>query len=286
MRICFFSSDKPREHLLADAFMDGAREHGDSVEIRPLNGEAQVAEGCDVAVMVGVKSRELFKANWQQGITCIYLDKGYTRHAIEGPIKLWEYWRVAINAHHPTGYFQKIRRKPDRYERLGLDFAPWRRKGQYIVFAGSSQKYHDFYGLSHPTQYAAKTIKQLEYHAGGRPIIYRPKPSWKDAEPINGTEFSRPPETIVDVLKDAHCLVTHGSNACFEAIQMGVPCIILGDAVAKPISSQTIEEVKEPHMVHDKRRRQWFYDLAYCQFTLPEFHRGEAWGIIRPQIYG
>lgn len=286
MRICFFQSDKPREHLLADAFADGARLHGETVEMKPLTGEAQVAEGFDVAVMVGVKSRALFKANWDAGIHAIMIDKGYSRHSIPGPIKLWEYWRVAVDSHHPTNYFQKISRPGDRYENLGINFAPWRKKGKHIVFAGSSQKYHDFYGLTDPTRYAAKAIKQIEYAAPGMPIIYRPKPSWKDAEPINGTEFSRPPETIMDVLKDAHCLVTHGSNACFEALHVGVPCVILGDAVAKTLSSTAIEDVKNPRMVHDKRRRQWFYDLAYCQWSLPEFASGEAWKIIKPQIYG
>lgn len=286
MRIVFFSSDKPREHLLADAFADGARLSGDSVEVRSLTGEAQVAEGADVAVMVGVKSRALYKANWAAGISCLYFDKGYTRHSAPGPIKLWEYWRVAVNSHHPTDYFQKIPRPGDRLEKLGIGFAPWRKKGNYIVFAGSSQKYHDFYGLTDPTRYAGKVIKQIEFAAPGMQIIYRPKPSWKDAEPINGTVYSRPPETITDVLADAHCLVTHGSNACFEALQMGVPCVILGEAVAKHVSSTSIDEVKAPRLVHDKRRRQWFADLAYCQWSLPELASGEAWKIIKPQIYG
>lgn len=286
MRICFFASDKPREHILADAFKDGAEALGDTVEIRPLNGEPQVAEGADVAVMVGVKSRELFKANWAKGIHCLYFDKGYTRHSAPGPVKLWEYWRVSIDSHHPTSYFQKDPRPADRFEKLELGFQPWRKKGDHIVFAGSSQKYHDFYGLTDPTRYAGKVIKQIQGIIQGMEIIYRPKPSWKDAEPIHGTVYSQAPQTILDVLDGAHCLVTHGSNACFEAVQMGIPCVILGDAVARPLSTTVIEEIRTPRLVHDKRRRQWFCDLAYCQWSLPELASGEAWKVIKPQIYG
>jgi hypothetical protein len=97
-----------------------------------------------------------------------------------------------------------------------------------------------------------------------RPIIYRPKPSFKDAQPIEGTEFSTGDETINDALWGAHALVTHGSNACFEAALLGVPSIVLGDAVAAPISSRSLDDDREPLR---GKREQWFANLAYHQFT-------------------
>lgn len=283
MRVTFWHSDKPREHLLADAFAAGVRTHADDTcELRPLQPHIVVA-ACDVAVMVGVKSRELYQAHWAAGIHVIYLDKGYTRHSIPGPVKVWEYWRTAIDAHHPTGRLMRVARPDDRAERLGLVLQPWRKKGSRIVLAGSSLKYHDFYGLRHPTTWAQKLVKQIQT-VSELPIVYRPKPSWREAVPIDGTEFSRDGD-ITEVLENAWCLVTHGSNAVFEAAINGIPSVVLGDAVAKPISSQTIEEIPNPKLASYADRHQWLANLAYCQWTLEEMASGEAWSILRPQLF-
>lgn len=284
MRVCFWHSDKPREHLLANAFAEGVRTHpDDTITMRPLLPTVEVAD-CDVACMVGVKSRELYRAHWDKGVHVIYLDKGYTRHAAPGPVKLWEYWRVAVDGHHPTQTLMNIARPEDRMDRLGLLMQPWRRSGAGIVIAGSSQKYHDFYGLRDPTAWATKLVRFIQANFPKRPIIYRPKPSWRDAVPIPGSTFSQGGE-IGDVLQGAWALVTHGSNAVFEAVLGGIPCIVLGDAVAKPISSTRMEELETPRLATYAERNQWAANLAYCQWTLPEFASGEAWRVIRPQIF-
>ncbi len=200
-------------------------------------------------------------------------------------MKLWEYWRVAVDSHHPTATLMKTPRPDDRADTLGLTLLPWRRKGGPVVLAGSSQKYHDFYGLRHPTQWAGKVVKQIAAAMPGHPIVYRPKPSWREAVPIDGTIFSQGGD-ILEVLEGAWALVTHGSNACFEAVLTGIPCVILGDAVAKPISSTTLEELPGPKLASYAERHQWLNNLAYCQWTLPEFASGVAWAVIRPQVFG
>lgn len=284
MRVVFCHSDKPREHLLADAFSEGVRRHGDTCELRALTPDHATAPA-EVACMVGVKSRELYQAYYQQGTHVVYLDKGYTRHARPGPVKVWEYWRVSVDAHHPTLYLGRPDMPGDRVDDLGIVLKSWRRKGDQIVLAGSSQKYHDFYGLRHPTQWAQKLVKQIQTAAPGRRIIYRPKPSWKEAVPIEGTEFSRQGD-IYDVLENAWALVTHGSNAVFEAVCEGIPCVVLGDAVAKPISSTSVEEIESPILANYEARHQWLANLAYWQWTLPELAGGNAWAFLRPKIYG
>ncbi|BCH33144.1 hypothetical protein MesoLjLc_50740 [Mesorhizobium sp. L-8-10] len=286
MKVCFFRSEKPREGLLADAFARGVIEHGDEAVVRNLTGEPQVADDCEVAVMVGVKSKELFQANWNAGVHTVMLDKGYVRHGGPGPVHVWEYWRVAVDAHHPTRYLMKTQRPSDRFDMLRLEPKPWRSAGEHVVIAGSSAKYHDFYGIADPTTYVRRLIKRLNQATGGRPIVYRPKPSWKEAIPVKGALFSKGKESLLDVLDGAHVLVTHGSNACFEAVLAGIPCVILGDAVAKPISKTEIAEIEHPLMVDESSRRQWLWNLAYQQWKLNEFASGEAWNVIRPLIYG
>jgi hypothetical protein len=121
-----------------------------------------------------------------------------------------------------------------------------------------------------------------------RPIVYRPKPSWGGAEPIPGTKFSWSRAknfiTIYDDLKGAHCLVTHGSNACFEALQAGVPSIVTGDAALRPIFSTDIAEIENPRRASMPERRQIVDNLAYCQWSLGEIAQGDAWKFLRRQL--
>jgi hypothetical protein len=280
VRVCFWMSDKPRERILAAAFLDGVRAIGDTGFERSLAPDIQVAD-CDVAVMVGVKSRDLFRAHWASGAHIVYLDKGYTRHAADSPVKLWEYWRCAVDAHQPD---LSIERPADRLGRLALTLREFGGYGEEVLIAGSSAKYHEFYGLHEPTKYAKKLVRNLRQFTD-RPIAYRPKPSWREAVPIGGTRFSRPPETVEGALERAHCLVTHGSNACFEAICLGVPVICTGPAAAMPISDRELSRVNTPHVPSPAERLEWLARLAYCQFTMSEFASGAAWSILRPQIF-
>lgn len=281
MLVRFWCSDKPRERLLAEAFSAGVRAHGDQADTRTLGQE--MTTDCDVACMVGVKSNILFHAHARAGVQTLYFDKGYARHSRTDAIRGWEYWRVAVNGHQPTGKF-RADYPSDRLDYIGWEFKPWRTSGSQIVIAGSSQKYHDFYGLKNPTDWASKLIKEIE-GVNDRVLIYRPKPSWKEAVPINGARFSKGDEGIDDVLRGAHALVTHGSNSCFEAMLAGVPSIVLGDAVAKPISSTSIDDIENPKLASNSEREALLRWLAYNQWTMSEMNSGEAWQTIRKQIF-
>jgi len=81
-------------------------------------------------------------------------------------------------------------------------------------------------------------------------------------------------------------LVTHGSNACFDAVCLGIPCIILGDAVAKNMSSTTLDEIESPRLASEAERHQWLSDLAYWQWTEAEHASGEAWDFLGKRLHG
>lgn len=289
MRIRFWRSDKNRERVLGEAFMEGVLAGGKDVcETFPLVPPEQINDvvhnqvDYECAVMVGVKSRELYKRHLQLGLRVIYLDKGYSRHS-KPDMRGWEYWRVSVNGHHPTKHFEESDYPDDRVKKFGWTFEPWRKAGSHIVIAGSSEKYHAFYDLKDPTDWARKLVKELRSRTK-RQIIYRPKPSWGNAVPIDGTTYSEG-GSIDDVLKGAHTLITHGSNACFEAVLSGVPCVVLGDAVAKPLSSTTVDEVEVPRLASDAERQRWLNFLSYQQWTEGELASGKAWKTIRPMIY-
>lgn len=281
MKVRFWHSDKPRERLLAEAFVTGVKRHGDEADMRALGTEFD--PNCDVAVMAGVKSKDLWTKYARLGTQLCYLDKGYSRHSRPGDLRAWEYWRCAVNSHQPTLKFRPDYPR-DRAEAAGWRFKPWRENGTDIIIAGSSGKYHSFYDMKDPTDFATKLVKALNNYTK-RAIVYRPKPSWKEAVPIINTRFSREGEGIEDVLRNAHCLITHGSNACFEAMLAGVPSIVLGEAVAKPISSTGIEDVEHPRLASNTERQALLNFLAYQQWTMQEMIDGKAWEIIRRQIF-
>lgn len=278
MKVLFAASDKAREGLLAEAFIEGVRGHGDEGVVCH-NGAPPAFDQFDAVCMVGVKSREIFTKVKAAGAVPIMLDKGYVRTRRAGN-RTWEFWRVSAHEHHPTSRLMGHSYPADRFESLGLELVKWRKSGLQILFAGSSGKYHEFYGLPDPTLYAQRIVDRLATMTD-RPIVYRPKPSWREAVPIPGTRFSVGGEGITGALANAHCLVTHGSNACFEAALMGIPSIVLGDAVAQPISSTTIADIESPLC---GKRWQWFCNLAYRQWTEDEMRSGQAWETIRGWI--
>lgn len=283
MRLLAYYSNKGLDEELVTSFARGAREHGVAVKIWPKLEDVLPS---DVVVLFGVKARVRHEEFRAAGIQTIVLDKGYVRHAAPGGQKWCEYWRVAVNAHHPTGYLMDQKQPHDRFNRLGLEMREWRRKGDTVIYAGSSDKYHRFNGLEEANSYARSVVSKIR-KLTNRAIIYRPKPSWKDAQRIEGVTFSRPPERIHQTLVGAHVLVTNGSNACFEAVLAGVPTIVLGEAVAKPISSTSLKRIERPQLAGMDERLQWAANLAYAQWTMPEMRSGECWshigGLLRAQ---
>lgn len=79
----------------------------------------------------------------------------------------------------------------------------------------------------------------------------------------------------------AHILVTHGSNACLDAMMAGIPSIILGPGVMGPISSRDLADLEHPRMAGKAERSQLLANLAYHQWTEAEMASGLAWGVIR-----
>ena len=103
--------------------------------------------------------------------------------------------------------------------------------------------------------------------------MYRPKPSWRDARPIQGTIWSPPEQTIHDALKDAWALVTMYSNAAIDALAAGIP-VYAEDGVAKALSISSLTEIDNPPEFSIKERRQFLADVGYCHWTKAEISDG------------
>ena len=276
MRVAILASPKTWEVEWSNALASGIDTHGDTAAIY-FDGRPD-ADSVDAVAFVGVKGKEGFDHYRAKGVTTLLFDKGYNREKQGGMPK---YWRVAINAHSCTDLIDHAA-PHDRIHTLGVELHPWRDSGDHILYAGSSAKYHAFQGLPSPERYAFEVFDELSRHTD-RAIHYRPKPSYRDAEPVSNALFDRR-GAMHDAMKGVHAVVTHGSNACFEAVCAGIPCIVLGPGVARPISSTSLDEIERLRMASEADRVNWLAGLSYWQWTLGEMASGEAWQYVRHRI--
>lgn len=281
MRLTFWFATKGYEMALGPLLTAGAAAHGDEIVMRPLE-EYRGPTG-DGGLICGVVKREVLWEHQARGVPLLYLDKGYhrAREHWRG-LSLPAWWRLCWNAVHPTAYLMDRSRPSDRWQRLGVHLQE-RRPGKQVVILGSSAKFHETERLVHPTSWAKLLVAGIK-RAGSWPIVYRPKPSWADAVAVDGATFDHGSKTeVAGALRGAWCSVTHGSIACVDSIVAGVPCVVLGQGVARPISSTTMAAVADPYWPPRAIREQWAANLAYCHFTPAEIETGHAWKILKEQ---
>lgn len=267
----FFSPRKASERHLAMTFQQGAHRARDRV-VFPEGRDRP--EQVDAVCVIGIKDANLMNHYRQKGIPVIYWDKSYDRH------KGW--WRMAINGNHPTRYLTTLDCPDDRREFFKWEPQPWNRRGTDVMIAGSSGKFHHMNQMMDPHTAASNAVHHLRMHTK-RHIIYRPKPNHNDALPIDGTEFNRDRE-IQPLFKRTWVMVTYGSNACFEGFMKGIPSIVLGTAVLKPISSTRLIDVENPKLASDDEKRRLLNDLAYHQWKPEELVSGAAWEWMREKL--
>lgn len=275
MRIVFIKTNDRFDAPVADAFSSGLRIFAHKAEVLGPD-DLDKAIGATVLAIVGVRAlkrdfREIKKA----GGRIVFIDKGHMGRG--------EYVRTSVDTFMPTRYLMDMKCPPDRFAKLGIEIKSMRSDGRHIIYAGSSHKYSECRGLGGATEYAQKVLGEL-MRLSPRAIVYRPKPSWQEATPIEGTFFSRPPRGLSDELRGAHCLVTHGSNSAVEALLAGIPTIVLGDGVALPLSKASVQDVEDLYIPTDEERHKWASNLAYCQWSLSELRSGEAWENLSEQL--
>ena len=282
MHVVYLQGGSTPEAALADALRPGIEYFGDTFEAHRLKATDDVVPvpWADVVLMWGVKSRERFRGHTGRGYRVVVMDKGHLGE------KRRNFVRFSVGAHQPSEYVMDIARPHDRFDALGLKLAPVRRDGGHVLMALSSQKYCDWHHYGDTNVYARKLASKIRRNSE-RPIIYRPKPSWKGAQDIGsvgGVRMSLPPEPLSDVLRGAHALVTHGSGVCLDALLAGVPVVAVGDAVTRAFYNVSIKRIETPRFPTDAQRKQFLANLAYCQWTLAEIASGTAWRHVRPWL--
>jgi hypothetical protein len=92
---------------------------------------------------------------------------------------------------------------------------------------------------------------------------------------VRDKESKRP---LYDEIKDAHCLVAHGSIAAVEAVVMGCPVFVEQESAAALVGRVGFDDIEHP--VYPERQ-QWLNSLAYHQFNEVELVDGTLWRLIQ-----
>jgi hypothetical protein len=166
------------------------------------------------------------------------------------------YYRWTLNAYQ----MRSIRDVPsDRWERLKINVEDWKKGGSHIVLAAPTRTYAASHGCE---GWIENTLFELA-KVTDRQIVIRDK------------ETKRP---LQDDLRNAHCLVAHGSIAAVEAVILGTPVFIHADSAAALVGLTDLKQIESP-IYPD--REQWCRSLAYSQFTEQEMIEDTLWRLIQ-----
>lgn len=204
-------------------------------------------------------------AKWQQSKrNFLYWDRGYLRRVFATWLPRGQnggYYRWHLNAFQ----METIRDVPaDRWKalNLGKQLLPWRRGagGSKIVIADTLPDYWNVRGL--PLDWSQRLASALRLKTN-RLVVVRHK------------ETKVP---LYEEIKDAHCLVAHGSIAAVEAVVMGCPVFVDQESAAAPVGRVGFDDIENP--VYPERQ-QWLHSLCYHQFNETELVDGTLWRLIQ-----
>lgn len=273
--------EKKATHL--KAFAESVKASGDECFI---HNEPTYRE-CDIAVMLGTtawKKDHTFNAAKEE----IYKHhKGRTIH-IDGQVFRSftdrKYYRVSLDSVYFTqADFVADNCPADRWNHISRTFIPlprpWRKDGDHILLCLQRNEGWSMKGTD-PIQWGFDAIKTLRKHTD-RKIVVRLHPTnnltkddFKNYENVTVSNQEKS-YTLLEDLHNCWAMVTYNSSAALEPIVYGVP-VFLGDpdCLAKPISNMDLADIENPQMLN---RQQWFNNIGYSIWSIPEMKSGEVW---------
>lgn len=209
-----------------------------------VNATSELKESADLIVTYGNIHASVDKP-W------LHVDSGYLRSG--------KYFRCSLNCNQAGHYVMNRNHLSDRWSKLNIVLKDWTNNSNGpIIVCPSSKRNFRFLGLNYKKEISL-VIKKLE--STGRKVILRHK---KESDRTR----------LSNILTDAYAVVTWSSAAAVEAIINGVPAFVLNHSIAAPMSRTNLDFIDRPLRPD---REQWCYNLAYQQWTMPEFKRAEPW---------
>ena len=267
------SKSKSRHLALAQTMATGIRAAGFKVSVLPRDAR-EADPTADMAVIYGLAGTAsgLMEA---YGSRVGFVDKAYFGRQF--------FLRFVPGSIHPQGDFRSA--DPAAFLRTGDTIRNSPHPGDAILLAGDSGKGSQFFGSEDARTAHVTAVEKLKEVVGSEAlIVYRPKPSWRDGRPIEGTYFDNLERPIDSILNRAHAVVTWASNAAVDAIRWDRPTVLLGPGGALHGWLPTeLSKVTLTARLDGTLRRELIYGLARYQWKLSDFARGETWLAIKEQ---
>ena len=187
---------------------------------------------------------------------------------------------------------------PERFEKLGIELLPWRKKGDHIVIAMQLSDDTSICGVDF-FAWIENCIKQLREHTS-RPIVLKSHPMIESNlnHPVRAMEAARLQDMSTrlnfeifksnlddsrfDLLDNCWAVVCLTTGLAIDCVIRGIPVIATHPGnFMYPIQSNEILEIENPRMGD---RQPWFNRLAYAQWSIEEAESGVAWRHIKQAI--
>lgn len=275
--LCIGTSALRRNKFLEKALSAGLKRHGDKI-IPYGTRELKCSPVEDVRIIVGIVDTE----QCVDGVRRFVFDKGYDRKNM-GP-RQWLHWSIRYMPEWPETRLM-FNAPHDRMGTLRMSLHARRPPGSRIVVATSSQKYCYHHNLGNANEYAENIVKELKKKTKLE-IWYRPKPTYKGAVPIKGTHFDQDKgsKALKRIFDNAHLLITDGSHIGSRAVIGGIPAITLDGGMAYSVTGHTLDNIEDPYWPDEKKRLNWFADIGYSHYTIPEITEGLAWEVMKRKL--
>lgn len=274
----FYVRGNGRSQRLASALTAGARAAGYLTFAR--DDASHTAPRGEIAAFYGFEkdSPRIMRDYVASGRKVIFLDLGYWGRQSGGRFR--GFHKVAVNDRHPTAYVMNGKLPLTRLQHQRVIVRPWRlqHENSHILLAGMSAKSAESYGLK-PEEWERWAASEIRKHTQ-RPILYRPKPSWRDARGIPGTNFDDPARNLELSLNGCHAVVTHHSNVAIDALAFGVPAFVW-DGAAAAVCPRDLSQIEAPPKV--RHREKFLGNLAWCQWSVEEMINGSMFKHLRSE---
>jgi len=207
----------------------------------------------------------------------IVMENGYIPH-INGQ----RYYAVDVNGYNGNGLGMVIDHSSDRWDNFNLAIEPWKENGEAILVIGQFGHQDTRYSMSRdwPDDIITRLRKITD-----RPIIYRPKPI-KSKFPQNSYANVNVDNTtpLMEQLDNAHAIVTWNSPSITnKALLKGIPVFIdAPNCIAKKLSAGSLLNIEDPKKLP---REQFFYNLAYLQWSKEEIKQGLPFKLLQKGGY-
>ena len=253
-----------------------------SAGLRALGIEFRVlyprdAQPCDLAIVQGwVKAKlrgwsgdrePLVRAQQSAGKPILCIERGYLGDRAEFSALCW-------NGFNNSADWSHVGECPsDRWDQLGIDLAPWRRRPiEVVLLCGQIPGDANVDDVDY-SEWLTETCRDLV--GQGVTVLFRehPKGLARGCRVGDMVRAAVPSVVVTDPtqpldrdLYKADAVVAYNSNASVESVIAGVPTIVMHqNSMAWPMSSHdlNLRALVRPD------RRQWAWDLAYKQWRRP-----------------